>query len=63
MKGIKWQGFLGLVKHNASMEYSLKLYSPEPYEAECHRPQHFLSFVQMKEGEDAEDADLEDFLE
>ena len=50
------------VKHNAAMDYNLKLDSPERFYAERHRPQHFLSFVQMEEGEDVEDADLDDFL-
>lgn len=51
------------VKHNTSMDYSLKVDSPERFYAECHRPQHFLSFVQMEDGEDVEDADLENFLD
>jgi pre-mRNA-processing factor 8 len=44
------------------MDYSLKLDTPERFYAECHRPQHFLSFVQMEEGDDADGADLEDFM-
>ena len=61
--GLGWNYNFQGVKHNASMEYSLKVDSPERFYAECHRPQHFLSFVQLEEGEDAEDADLENFLE
>jgi len=60
--GLGWNYNFQGVKHNASMEYTLKVDAPERFYAECHRPQHFLSFVQMEEGEDAEDADLEDFL-
>jgi len=60
--GLGWNYNFQGVKHNASMEYTLKVDSPERFYAEYHRPQHFLSFVQMEEGEDAEDADLEDFL-
>jgi len=51
------------VKHNVSMDYSLVVDSPETFYAECHRPQHFLTFVQMEEGEDAADADLQDLFE
>jgi len=51
------------VKHNVSMDYSLVVDSPERFYAECHRPQHFLTFVQMEEGEDAADADLQDLFE
>jgi len=61
--GLGWNYNFQGVKHNASMEYSLRLDTPERFYAECHRPQHFLSFLQMEEGEDADDADLEDFLE
>jgi len=50
------------VKHNISMDYSLRLDTPQRFYAESHRPQHFLSFVLMEEGEDAEDADFEDFI-
>jgi pre-mRNA-processing factor 8 len=60
--GLGWNYNFQGVKHNLGMDYSLKLDSPEPFYAECHRPQHFLSFVQMEEGDDADDADLEDFL-
>jgi pre-mRNA-processing factor 8 len=45
------------------MDYTLRLDTPERFYAECHRPQHFLSFVQMEEAGDVEDADLEDFLD
>jgi pre-mRNA-processing factor 8 len=51
------------VKHSVGMDYSLKLDVPERFYAECHRPHHFLSFVQMEDGEEAEGADLEDFLD
>jgi len=61
--GLGWNYNFQGVKHNTSMEYALKVDSPERFYAECHRPQHFLSFVQMEEGEDAEDADLEDYLQ
>jgi pre-mRNA-processing factor 8 len=61
--GLGWNYNFQGVKHNASMDYTLKVDSPERFYAECHRPQHFLSFVQMEEGEDAEDADLENALE
>ncbi len=61
--GLGWNYNFQGVKHNVSMDYSLKVDSPQRFYAECHRPQHFLSFVQMEEGEDAEDADLENFLE
>ena len=33
------------VRHNTAMDYMLKLDSPERFYAECHRLQHFLSFV------------------
>lgn len=61
--GLGWNYNFQGVKHNTSMEYALKVDSPERFYAECHRPQHFLSFVQMEEGQDAEDADLEDYLQ
>ena len=60
--GLGWNYNFQGVKHSASMEYSLKLDAPQNFYAECHRPQHFLTFAQMEEGEDADDADLEDFL-
>ena len=60
--GLGWNYNFQGVKHSASMEYSLKLDAPQHFYAECHRPQHFLTFAQMEEGEDADDADLEDFL-
>jgi len=61
--GLGWNFNFQGVKHNVSMEYTLKVDSPERFYAECHRPQHFLSFVQMEDGEDADDADLEDYLQ
>jgi len=61
--GLGWNYNFQGVKHNISMDYTLKLDTPERFYAECHRPQHFLSFVQMEEGEDADDADLENFLD
>jgi len=50
------------VKHSVGMDYSLKLDVPERFYAECHRPHHFLSFVQMEEGDENDGADLEDML-
>lgn len=35
----------------------------DPFYAECHRPQHFLSFVQMEQGDANDEAEFEDFLE
>ena len=61
--GLGWNYNFQGVKHNKGMEYTLRLDTPERFYAECHRPQHFLSFVQMEEGDEAEDADLEDFLD
>jgi pre-mRNA-processing factor 8 len=61
--GLGWNYNFQGVKHNKGMEYTVRLDTPERFYAECHRPQHFLSFVQMEEGEEAEDADLEDFLD
>merc|ERR1712232_149053 len=47
--GIGWNfNFVG-VKHNRNMDYALKLDTPDRFYAECHRPQHFLSFVQMED--------------
>mmetsp|Transcript_21354 Transcript_21354/g.20514 ORF Transcript_21354/g.20514 Transcript_21354/m.20514 type:complete len:176 (-) Transcript_21354:142-669(-) len=60
--GLGWNYNFQGVKHNVSMDYALRLDTPERFYAECHRPQHFLSFVQMEEGEETEDADIEDFL-
>ena len=53
--GLGWNYNFQGVKHSASMEYSLKLDAPQHFYAECHRPQHFLTFAQMEEGEDAVD--------
>jgi len=63
--------FMG-VKHSRGMDYGspLKMELPEPFYAECHRPQHFLSFVQLEaattvveeEDDDDEDADVENFF-
>ena len=61
--GLGWNYNFQGVKHNASMDYSLHMDIPQPFYAECHRPQHFLSFVQMEEGEDEYGADLDDFLD
>jgi len=47
------------VKHHVGMNYTLKMDIPEPFFSETHRPQHFLSFVQLEEGDDEEGADLE----
>jgi pre-mRNA-processing factor 8 len=61
--GLGWNYNFQGVKHNAAMNYWLKLDNPEPFYAECHRPQHFLSFAQMEQGEgEGDGADLEDFL-
>jgi pre-mRNA-processing factor 8 len=59
----RFQGYFQGVKHRKDMEYTLRLDTPERFYAECHRPQHFLSFVQMEDGDDGDDADLENFLE
>ena len=51
------------MKHNRNMDYALKLDTPDRFYAECHRPQHFLSFVQMEDNAvEEDDADIEDFL-
>jgi pre-mRNA-processing factor 8 len=59
--GLGWNYNFQGVKHSATMDYSLRMDAPEPFYAECHRPQHFLTFANMEEG--GEDADLEDFLD
>merc|ERR1712194_98227 len=61
--GLGWNYNFQGVKHNKGMDYTLRLDSPERFYAECHRPQHFLSFVQMEEGDEAGEADLENFLD
>jgi pre-mRNA-processing factor 8 len=61
--GLGWNYNFQGVKHRKDMEYTLRLDTPERFYAECHRPQHFLSFVQMEDGDDEFDADLENFLE
>jgi pre-mRNA-processing factor 8 len=62
--GLGWNYNFQGVKHSVGMKYSLKLDVPQPFYAECHRPQHFISFVQMEEGENDDGAaDLDDFLE
>ena len=61
--GLGWNYNFQGVKHSTGMDYQLKMDVPQPFYAECHRPQHFLSFVQMEEGADDEGADLEDFLD
>jgi pre-mRNA-processing factor 8 len=61
--GLGWNYNFQGVKHSAGMDYSLKMDTPERFYAECHRPQHFLSFVQMEEENELEDADFENFLE
>jgi len=59
--------FLG-VKHHVGMDYTpLQMDLPERFYAECHRPQHFLSFVQLEQQDqmdnvDEEDADVENFF-
>jgi pre-mRNA-processing factor 8 len=61
--GLDWNYNFQGVKHSVGMDYTLKMDTPERFYAESHRPQHFLSFVQMEadEGDDV-DADLENFL-
>ena len=61
--GLGWNYNFQGVKHNPAMEYSLKMDIPEPFYAECHRPQHFLSFVQLEEEEEVDGADLENAFE
>ena len=61
--GLGWNYNFQGVKHSLSMNYTLKLDVPEPFYAEVHRPQHFLTFVQMEDGKETEDADLESFLD
>jgi pre-mRNA-processing factor 8 len=62
--GLGWNYNFQGVKHSVGMDYGLKMDNPERFYAECHRPQHFLSFVQMERGDDeAEDADFENNLE
>jgi pre-mRNA-processing factor 8 len=61
--GLGWNYNFQGVKHNTSMSYSLRMDVPERFYAECHRPQHFLTFAQMEEGEDEDGADYEDFYE
>jgi len=61
--GLGWNYNFQGVKHSAGMDYALKLDTPKKFYDECHRPQHFLSFVGMEAGgEEIEDVDLEDFL-
>jgi pre-mRNA-processing factor 8 len=59
--GLGWNYNFQGVKHHVGMDFDLKMDVPQPFYAECHRPQHFLTFVQMEEGDD-EGADLDDFL-
>jgi pre-mRNA-processing factor 8 len=61
--GLGWNYNFQGVKHNTSMDFALKVDTPESFYAECHRPQHFLSFVQIEDAEDTEDADLDNFYE
>jgi len=61
--GLGWNYNFQGVKHSVGMDYTVRMDVPQPFYAECHRPQHFLTFVQMEEGEDDEGADLEDFLD
>lgn len=61
--GLGWNYNFQGVKHSVGMDYTLKMDVPQPFYAECHRPQHFLTFVQMEEGEDDEGVDMEDFLD
>jgi pre-mRNA-processing factor 8 len=41
--------FMG-VRHDASMKYDLKLDTPKEFYHEVHRPNHFLNFVGLEEG-------------
>eukprot|EP00948_MAST-09A_sp_MAST-9A-sp1_P002883 g2883.t1 len=41
--------FMG-VKHQASMDYSLKIGMPAKFYAQCHRPAHFLNFTNFEKG-------------
>jgi len=61
--GLGWNYNFQGVKHSVGMDFSLKMDVPESFYAECHRPQHFLSFVQMEEGDADDGADVDDFLE
>ena len=64
--GLGWNYNFQGVKHNVTMDYNLKLDTPEPFYSECHRPQHFLTFVSMEQGEDQTDEaaiDFDDFLD
>ena len=61
--GLGWNYNCQGVKHNRGMDYTLRLDSPERFYAKCHRPQHFLSFVQTEEGDEAEEDELENFLD
>ena len=51
------------VKHQRQMKFSLKMDIPECFYAECHRPQHFLSFVQLEDDEDEDGADLDNLFD
>jgi len=52
--------FMG-VKHSAGMDYNLSLGIPKEFYHEIHRPNHFLTFTAMEEGEAvAADADVDD---
>jgi pre-mRNA-processing factor 8 len=61
--GLGWNYNFQGVKHSVGMDYGLKIDNPERFYAECHRPQHFLSFVQMEQGDEVEDADFENHLD
>jgi len=55
--GLGWNYNFQGVRHNTTMDYSLRLDTPERFYAECHRPQHFLSFIHMEEENDNADVD------
>ncbi len=63
--GMSWNyNFVG-VKHTRAIKYGLKLGNPLPFFAEHHRQAHFLSFVNMEEGDgDSGDAvaEVEDYF-
>lgn len=60
--GLGWNYNFQGVKHTVNMEYSLKMDVPQPFYAECHRPQHFLTFLQLEEKGDETEAVFDDFM-
>jgi pre-mRNA-processing factor 8 len=45
------------------MKYDLKLDNPKEFYNELHRPAHFMNFATMEEGDQAAEADHEDYFE